>query len=874
MVKYKNFGSSSQHQTIGSFSFSSQNSQHSTKTTRTGKSSRSKSRNERSPSITRREEEDEYQDDCRDEDGSRFDPRILTNASTEEDIKEGEEESLYDMISYNGIADEHSTSVCASYSNSAGDTGETDSSAGISDSHQPQKQPKEKSRRAKLSYMGYVPVSPNTAAAMAMMERIEDSQTHRHRNSNSDSANNNSGHTAGETSGTTGSTFPSIKVDDTSTSRRRQRDYDNDSQSDEGHQRQQYNQQPSSASVTSHPTVLTDEHSAYGIREYISAAQQRELQKQEAEKQRNKKRDSATVGSSSVADHTHTDTSHESSVRPNSCTGHPVMRMMNKGKEYREQQQQQQQQQRQKTLQKDTLVENRVGIDWIFLTTYILDVDFLLNELPELVHVPIVVLLYHYKDESPSGREAAWIQRAAAANHRLVFLVRDPRAAAGTVTNPRGPTMGYGCHHTKMTLVRYSSGRLRVHIHTSNMRREDVHDKCQGAFLQDFWPKTEDQLASFVTSGFEESLATYLESYDFRTPMVWIDHDPSAGDDAETLVSHLQTYDFSTAVAVLIPSVPGYHKIHARRDSNNDKIYGYLKVQRAIRDHCGAKTHNAQPNRHRGNGPGSIVCQFSSMGALSKPYLTKLADAWNVDAVTAPSIAGTSAPRGKRPRTEPRGASTIPSFSLLRIVWPTIEEIVTSVEGRNGGASVPGRTKNLHRDFIGPLLHTWRSNSGSTNDGLGDGRCDDLHFGKGRHVPHIKSYYQICNNDDDGDDESDRGIGNAENMRWFVLSSHNLSKAAWGEIQYRRDVQTEVLVVQHWELGVFLAPSTLGVDAMGPLSTPGIFRKGPTTNGTGRIKSPKCVDTDDSSGTRAIIPLPYKFQPDRYRDTDQPWVVA
>eukprot|EP00535_Pseudo-nitzschia_heimii_P003839 CAMPEP_0197175128 /NCGR_PEP_ID=MMETSP1423-20130617/1428_1 /TAXON_ID=476441 /ORGANISM="Pseudo-nitzschia heimii, Strain UNC1101" /LENGTH=707 /DNA_ID=CAMNT_0042624203 /DNA_START=88 /DNA_END=2211 /DNA_ORIENTATION=+ len=539
-----------------------------------------------------------------------------------------------------------------------------------------------------------------------------------------------------------------------------------------------------------------------------------------------------------------------------------------------QQQQQQQQQQRQKTLQKDTLVENRVGIDWIFLTTYILDVDFLLNELPELVHVPIVVLLYHYKDESPSGREAAWIQRAAAANHRLVFLVRDPRAAAGTVTNPRGPTMGYGCHHTKMTLVRYSSGRLRVHIHTSNMRREDVHDKCQGAFLQDFWPKTEDQLASFVTSGFEESLATYLESYDFRTPMVWIDHDPSAGDDAETLVSHLQTYDFSTAVAVLIPSVPGYHKIHARRDSNNDKIYGYLKVQRAIRDHCGAKTHNAQPNRHRGNGPGSIVCQFSSMGALSKPYLTKLADAWNVDAVTAPSIAGTSAPRGKRPRTEPRGASTIPSFSLLRIVWPTIEEIVTSVEGRNGGASVPGRTKNLHRDFIGPLLHTWRSNSGSTNDGLGDGRCDDLHFGKGRHVPHIKSYYQICNNDDDGDDESDRGIGNAENMRWFVLSSHNLSKAAWGEIQYRRDVQTEVLVVQHWELGVFLAPSTLGVDAMGPLSTPGIFRKGPTTNGTGRIKSPKCVDTDDSSGTRAIIPLPYKFQPDRYRDTDQPWVVA
>ena len=331
MVKYKNFGSSSQHQTIGSFSFSSHNSQHSTKTTRTGKSNRSKSRDERSPSITRRrEEESDYIIESRDEVGSRFDPRTLANVSTEEDIKEGEEESLYDMISYNGVTDEHSTSVCASYSYSAGDTDETQSSAGISDSREAPKY----SRRAKLSYMGYVPVSPNTAAAMAMLERREDNQTHRHRNSNNDSANNNSGHTAGEASGTTGSTFPPIKVDDTSTSRRRRRDYDNDSRSDEA-------QKNDSASVATGPTVLTDERNVEGITEYISAAQQRELQKQEAEKQQSKNRDSTTVTTSSVADHTHTDTSYESSVRPNSCTGHPAMRMMNKGSQSRQQQQQQ-----------------------------------------------------------------------------------------------------------------------------------------------------------------------------------------------------------------------------------------------------------------------------------------------------------------------------------------------------------------------------------------------------------------------------------------------------------------------------------------------------------------------------------------------------
>jgi hypothetical protein len=359
MVKYKNFGTSgSQHQSIGSFSFSSQNSeQHSTATSLTGKS-KSNRRNERSPSITRHEE-----DDCRDEDGSRFDPRILLNNSTEEEeIKERESESLYDMISYNGVTDVHSTSVCASFSYSAGDT---DSSAGFSD---PQN-PSPNSRRAKLSYMGYVPVSPNTAAALEIMERREHSNTHRTRNSNGDTIsdtivnnninnninndnsnnnnininNNNSGHTTGETTTATGSTFPSIKVDDTSTSRRRPREFDDDSKPE-----QQDQQQPSSANKN--------------ITEYITVGQQKCLeeqkskqnqdagnQKQQQEQSSNK--DSGTVTSSSVADHTFTSrvedatiaTSVASSVMPNSCTGHPAMTTTNQRHLYQQQQQQQQQ---------------------------------------------------------------------------------------------------------------------------------------------------------------------------------------------------------------------------------------------------------------------------------------------------------------------------------------------------------------------------------------------------------------------------------------------------------------------------------------------------------------------------------------------------
>lgn len=321
MVKYKNFGTSGQ--SVGSFSFSSQASQLSTKTTKSIKSKSHHRRNERSPSITRRGSEE---DDCRDEDGSRFDPRIVLRDSTEEeDIKEDEVESLYDMISYNGITDEHSTSVCASYSYSAG---ETVSSDGFSD---PQ-QPTPNSRRSKLSYMGYVPMSPNTAAAMAMKEMREHSDTHRHRNGSRngshDVANNNSGHTAGEGTTTTGSTFPSIKVDDTSTSRRRERNYDDESLADED-----LRQSASAGTDDCSSQCVAD-----NVTEYVTVGQQKCLEEQKKVQLQNQNRDSTTVTSSSVADQysrvedATIATSVESSVMPNSCTGHPAMKMTNQGR--------------------------------------------------------------------------------------------------------------------------------------------------------------------------------------------------------------------------------------------------------------------------------------------------------------------------------------------------------------------------------------------------------------------------------------------------------------------------------------------------------------------------------------------------------------
>merc|ERR1711971_393390 len=91
------------------------------------------------------------------------------------------------------------------------------------------------------------------------------------------------------------------------------------------------------------------------------------------------------------------------------------------------------------------------------------------------------------------------------------------------------------------------------------------------------------------------------------------------------------------------------------------------------------------------------------------------------------------------------------------------------------------------------------------NEERGKTATANFTMGKGRNVPHIKTYYQV---------RPGAGGQDQESMEWFVLSSHNLSKAAWGEMQ--NGSRGETFKVLNWELGVFVSPKTLGVNRLVP----------------------------------------------------------
>jgi tyrosyl-DNA phosphodiesterase-1 len=399
-------------------------------------------------------------------------------------------------------------------------------------------------------------------------------------------------------------------------------------------------------------------------------------------------------------------------------------------------------------------------IDWMVISNYIVDFHFLLSELPELVSIPTVLVVYGHADD-PAGIQA-W-KRAAAADARVDFVRRDPSDPPRSAANPLNVSIPYGCHHTKLFLVGYASGRLRVIVHSSNLRFNDVHFKCQGAFLQDFWPKREDQ--EFMTNDFEETLISYVSTYRYLERRTWQRGPPirratTAGplldilesSCCSSLMDQLSKYDFSTARGVMIPSAPGFHPAGGGAAPTNHRgpcCWGYWKVRQAIAEQQVGQEEVRRPG-------GSIVCQFSSIGSLSEKYLTSLWESWDVNSVGKKSTGGTTA-SVVRSKKQP----------WFQLVYPTYGEIASSVEGLNGGGSVPGNSKNVGKPFLQSLYHKWTS-SRAAKAGR---KPQNTTMGKGQNVPHIKTYYQVV---DHGDDH--QGQASTDDMHWFVLGSHNLSK--------------------------------------------------------------------------------------------------
>lgn len=432
--------------------------------------------------------------------------------------------------------------------------------------------------------------------------------------------------------------------------------------------------------------------------------------------------------------------------------------------------------------------KHKPSIEWLVVGNYIIDFEFLLNEIPELLSVRRVVAFFGSAETSSQPWKDASLDDCI-----VDTILLDPSQPPGA-SNPTATAIPYGVHHSKFFLVGYADQSLRIIIHTANIRYDDIHCKAQAAFFQDFGLKSPENFTNVAnTCEFEEDLIDYLDSYRYTRLHKWT----KSGSKTKSLGQFVREYDFSSAKAVLVPSTPGYHRLDEKHRR------GHWKMRQTI------PSHTEAPEEETICDP--IVCQFSSIGSLTERYLLELQTSMDMKQ---------SRDRGRPGRLE----------LSLKLVYPTVEEIRTSVEGYRGGGSVPGTMRNVGKPFLKRLFCRWSALSSSDMNPLW----------KGRNVPHMKTYFQTNST--------------TETLHWFVLTSHNLSKAAWGEIQTSSRYGGRRLFVRHWELGVFLSPQLLGASELLPWSS----------------SERKRYSTESKICT---IPIPYDLYPKVYGQGDRPWAV-
>lgn len=237
---------------------------------------------------------------------------------------------------------------------------------------------------------------------------------------------------------------------------------------------------------------------------------------------------------------------------------------------------------------------------------------------------------------------------------------------------------------------------------------------------------------------------------------------------------------------------------------SNLKKWGHMKMRSVLEDCIFDKEFCKAP----------LVYQFSSLGSLDEKWLAEFGSSLSAGVTSDKSPLGIGKPR---------------------IIWPTVEDVRCSLEGYRAGNAIPSPQKNVEKDFLKMYWAKWKAN----------------HVGRCRAMPHIKSYTRY----------------NGQSLAWFLLTSANLSKAAWGALQKNNSQ----LMIRSYELGVLFLPSTIEKPVTVFSCTDGSELK--QRGGIKTKLATLCYNENRTAQSSEIIklPVPYQLPPQPYTSEDVPW---
>ncbi|XP_035184482.1 tyrosyl-DNA phosphodiesterase 1 isoform X2 [Oxyura jamaicensis] len=253
-------------------------------------------------------------------------------------------------------------------------------------------------------------------------------------------------------------------------------------------------------------------------------------------------------------------------------------------------------------------------------------------------------------------------------------------------------------------------------------------------------------------------------------------------------VDVIQEHDLSETRVYLLGSTPG------RYQGIDKEKWGHLRLRKLLKEH--ASSVPAQESW-------PVVGQFSSIGSMGADESKWLCSEFQESLVAVGS----------------RATSLLKCDVPVHLVYPTVNNVRQSLEGYPAGGSLPYSIQTAQKQlWLHTYFHKWSAEVS----------------GRSHAMPHIKTYM--------------RPSPDFKKIAWFLVTSANLSKAAWGALE-KNGTQ---LMIRSYELGVLFLPSAFGLDK-------GYFR----------VRGKTLSEGNDSATS---FPVPFDLPPERYGSKDQPWI--
>ncbi|XP_047518900.1 probable tyrosyl-DNA phosphodiesterase [Pieris napi] len=323
----------------------------------------------------------------------------------------------------------------------------------------------------------------------------------------------------------------------------------------------------------------------------------------------------------------------------------------------------------------------------------------------------------------------------------------------------------FGKHHTKMMVLCYEDGSLRVVVSTANLYVDDWENRTQGLWFSPRCPELPPDAMPHDGDSptmFKKTLLRYLNHY----------HLPQLA----FYMERVKRCDFSHINVFLIASAPGAHF---------DVDWGMTRVGSLLRQHC------CIPPSENSRWP--LLAQASSIGSYGKePKL------W---------LTGDFLHQFTKIKDQ---SQMLSSPAELKVIYPSLENVKQSHDGLLGGGCLPyGASAHAKQPWLNQFLYQWKA----------------THTNRNKAMPHIKSYTRVSPDN--------------KMAAYYLLTSGNISKAAWGSI----NKGNKALRIMSYEAGVLLLPRFVINEDLFPLS----------------------------DKTHRLI-IPYDIPPIKYTSDMSPWV--